>query len=254
MAKLFKLSLYAAVASLLVAPLTVVWVIVLLILLLVQSSATSDFQPVASEPLHQQLVQVREAQEKVETPSISSFGLIGLEGTPEDVVTSMPILQEGILATATVQSANAPSAVVVEPGANIPVPVQNSVSEKAGSILFWPVVGPISSYMNSSHPLGIDIDLGSSYGVSVKAATSGTITFAGGDLCCHYGLYVTLISPDGIETLYAHLSEISVSESSEVGQGDIIAYSGCSGKCSGPHLHFEVIDNGFRVDPLTYLP
>lgn len=130
-----------------------------------------------------------------------------------------------------------------------------SSSASAGSSsLIWPVVGPISSYYGPGHPLGIDIDMFASPTAPVAAATSGTVIFAGGNSCCSYGLYVEIMSPSGIETLYAHLSSIAVTVGQTVTQGQIIGNIGCTGYCTGPHLHFEVIDNGVRVDPLAYLP
>ena len=120
--------------------------------------------------------------------------------------------------------------------------------------LIWPVTGPISSYMDYSHPLGIDIDMYNSPGAAIVAATSGTVTFAGGNPCCSYGYYVIIMSETGIETLYAHFSGFAVSAGQHVNQGDVIGYGGCTGYCTGGHLHFEVIDNGVRVDPLSYLP
>jgi murein DD-endopeptidase MepM/ murein hydrolase activator NlpD len=120
--------------------------------------------------------------------------------------------------------------------------------------LIWPTSGPISSYMDGSHPLGIDIDLYNNPGAPILAATSGIVTFAGGDPCCSYGLYVVIVSPAGIETLYAHLSSINVVQGQQVAQGDVVGYGGCTGYCTGNHLHFEVIDNGIRRDPLAYLP
>lgn len=129
-----------------------------------------------------------------------------------------------------------------------------SAPASGSSGLIWPVYGPISSYMDASHPLGIDIDLYNNAGASIAAATSGTVTFAGGDPCCSYGLYVVVMSPDGIETLYAHFSSIAVSYGQQVGQGQTLGYAGCTGYCTGTHLHFEVIDNGVRVNPLSYLP
>jgi murein DD-endopeptidase MepM/ murein hydrolase activator NlpD len=120
--------------------------------------------------------------------------------------------------------------------------------------LIWPTSGPISSYMGPSHPLGIDIDLYNNPGAPILAATSGVVTFAGGDPCCSYGLYVVIVSPGGIETLYAHLSSINVVQGQQVAQGTVIGYAGCTGYCTGNHLHFEVIDNGVRDNPLNYLP
>jgi murein DD-endopeptidase MepM/ murein hydrolase activator NlpD len=124
----------------------------------------------------------------------------------------------------------------------------------SGAGLIWPIYGPISSYYGPGHPLGIDIDGFNLVGSSIAAATSGTVVFAGGNACCSYGLHVVIVSPDGIETLYAHLSSISVSPGESVAQGQSIGVIGDSGYSTGVHLHFEVIDNGVRVDPLNYLP
>jgi murein DD-endopeptidase MepM/ murein hydrolase activator NlpD len=120
--------------------------------------------------------------------------------------------------------------------------------------LIWPVTGPISSYMGPSHPVGIDIDLYNNPNAAIAAATSGVVTLAGGDPCCSHGLHVVVVSPGGIETLYAHLSSINVVQGQQVSRGTVLGYGGCTGYCTGNHLHFEVIDNGVRVDPLTYLP
>ena len=102
--------------------------------------------------------------------------------------------------------------------------------------------------------MGIDIDLFNNVGLAIGAATSGTVTFAGGNPCCSYGLYVVVLSATGVETLYAHFSSIAVVAGQQVVQGETLGTSGCTGRCTGTHLHFEVIDNGVRVNPLSYLP
>ncbi len=117
--------------------------------------------------------------------------------------------------------------------------------------LVWPAVGPITSYFGPSHPLGIDI--GQSEG-AIVAATDGVVVFAGGDPCCSYGLYTVVQSPEGIATLYAHLESISVTQGQSVRQGQPLGIVGCTGHCFGTHLHFEVIQDGVRRDPLSYLP
>ncbi len=124
----------------------------------------------------------------------------------------------------------------------------------SGAGLIWPVAGPISSYYGAGHPLGIDIDGFNLGGAAIASSTSGTVVFAGGNACCSYGLYVVVVSADGIETLYAHLSSISVSPGEEVVQGQQLGVIGATGYSTGVHLHFEVIDNGSRVNPLSYLP
>lgn len=140
--------------------------------------------------------------------------------------------------------------------ASTPVPgdVAVSTGPKSGHGLIWPVSGPISSYYGPSHPLGIDIDGFNLAGAPIAAATEGTVVFAGGNACCSYGLYVVVMSPDGIETLYAHLSSVSVSQGETVVQGAQVGIIGSTGYSTGRHLHFEVIDNGVRENPLDYLP
>ena len=157
-----------------------------------------------------------------------------------------------ILPEPTVAPTEPPVFVVAPPDSAPPAPVAAPATSSSG--LIWPVYGPISSYMDASHPLGIDIDLFGREGAAIAAATSGTVTFAGGDPCCSYGYYVVVMSPDGIETLYAHFSDFAVSVGQLVGQGQTLGYAGCTGYCTGTHLHFEVIDNGVRVNPLSYLP
>jgi murein DD-endopeptidase MepM/ murein hydrolase activator NlpD len=177
-------------------------------------------------------------------------GITSADNVLEDQTVFVPGgVQPSPVAQPTAAPTDAPVAVVSDPAPAAPVPASASSTG-----LIWPVAGPISSYMDASHPLGIDIDLYNNPNGAIVAATSGTVTFAGGDPCCSYGLYVVIVSPDGIETLYAHLSSISVSAGQTVNQGDVLGYAGCTGYCTGNHLHFEVIDNGVRVDPLAYLP
>ena len=140
------------------------------------------------------------------------------------------------------------------PPIDVPPVVAADTGPSSSVGLIWPVGGPISSYYGPSHPLGIDIDLFNNPYAAVAAATSGTVTFVGGDPCCSYGYYVIVVSPGGIETLYSHFSSFAVSAGQTVNQGDILGNAGCTGYCTGNHLHFEVIDNGVRVDPLAYLP
>ncbi len=124
--------------------------------------------------------------------------------------------------------------------------------------LAWPIEGPIAAYYGPGHPLGIDIDLGfrqlGTEELQVKAATEGEVVFAGGNPCCSYGNYLVIMSLEGVETLYAHLAEIKVFQGEQVKQGEMIAIAGSTGYSTGIHLHFEVIDNGVRVNPIDYLP
>src|SRR5690606_6163517 len=122
------------------------------------------------------------------------------------------------------------------------------------SFFIWPVSGPISSYFDASHPLGIDIDLYDNPNAEIVAARGGTVVFAGGDPCCSYGYYVIIEHESGIRTLYAHLSRIVVSVGEEVAQGELIGFGGRTGYATGNHLHFEIRVDDNPVDPLRYLP
>ena len=88
------------------------------------------------------------------------------------------------------------------------------------------------------------IDLGAPPGTRVKAALSGVVEGIGDtDTVCRYasyGKWVLIRHHNGLSTLYAHLSVISVSTGANVSTGDIIGYSGNTGYSTGPHLHFTV--------------
>jgi murein DD-endopeptidase MepM/ murein hydrolase activator NlpD len=124
----------------------------------------------------------------------------------------------------------------------------------SGSGFIWPVGGPISSRFGPGHPLGIDIDLYANGNAAIAAAAGGTVTFAGGNTCCSYGLYVIVDHGNGYETLYAHLSRIAVSTGQRVSQGQSLGAGGRTGYATGNHLHFEVRRNGSVINPMTVLP
>jgi murein DD-endopeptidase MepM/ murein hydrolase activator NlpD len=124
------------------------------------------------------------------------------------------------------------------------------LAARAAPRLIWPAIGAITSHYNASHPLGIDIG---QWTGPILAATDGVVTFAGGDACCSYGIYVILQGSDGIGTLYGHLSSLAVAEGEHVKQGQVLGQVGCTGTCTGPHLHFEVWLNGVRQNPMEYL-
>jgi murein DD-endopeptidase MepM/ murein hydrolase activator NlpD len=125
---------------------------------------------------------------------------------------------------------------------------------KSKSGFIWPTTGPISSYFGPNHPLGIDIDLYANPNAPILAAAAGTVTFAGGNTCCSYGLYVIVDHGNGYSTLYAHLSKISVASGQQVTQGQLLGLGGRTGYATGNHLHFEVRINGNVIDPLSVLP
>ena len=88
-------------------------------------------------------------------------------------------------------------------------------------------------------------------GTAVMASCNGTVIQAG--WMNGYGYCVTLKHSDGKCTRYGHLSEVLVSEGQSVSQSDVIALSGNTGNSTGPHVHFEIIEDGVQVNPFTYL-
>lgn len=95
------------------------------------------------------------------------------------------------------------------------------------------------------------IDWACSTGTSIMASCGGTVIQAG--WYGSYGYCVTLQHGNGMQTRYAHMSKVLVSVGDYVQQGEVIGRSGSTGNSTGPHVHFEIIVNGTKVNPLTYL-
>ncbi|HEX3226803.1 MAG TPA: peptidoglycan DD-metalloendopeptidase family protein [Gaiellaceae bacterium] len=117
----------------------------------------------------------------------------------------------------------------------------------------WPVSGPITSPFGmrwgTLHP---GIDIGVPTGTPIHAAGSGTVVWCG--WMSGYGNLVMIDHHNGLATLYGHESHVAVACGQNVTTGEVVGYSGCTGFCTGPHVHFEVRANGTPVDPLGYLP
>lgn len=91
------------------------------------------------------------------------------------------------------------------------------------------------------------VDIRAAYGRSVPSAADGDVTFAGER--GGYGQLVVLRHADGVETRYAHLSSIDVKVGQRVQSGEMVGRIGQTGRATGPHLHFEVLEGGRPVDP-----
>ncbi|MBR2132753.1 MAG: peptidoglycan DD-metalloendopeptidase family protein [Oscillospiraceae bacterium] len=98
---------------------------------------------------------------------------------------------------------------------------------------------------------GVDIG-GVGYNSKVLAAKAGIVVTSA--YSSSYGNYVVISHGAGNTTLYAHMSSRSVKEGDRVNQGQVIGVTGSTGISSGPHLHYEIVENGSRVDPKKYLP
>ncbi len=98
---------------------------------------------------------------------------------------------------------------------------------------------------------GVDIG-GVGYNTPILATKAGVVIIS--QRSSSYGHYVVISHGTGNTTLYAHMSSRSVSVGDRVTQGQKIGVSGSTGISTGPHLHYEITENGSRVDPLKYLP
>jgi murein DD-endopeptidase MepM/ murein hydrolase activator NlpD len=94
-------------------------------------------------------------------------------------------------------------------------------------------------------------DMAGSYGTPVYATADGTITHAGWD--SGYGRLVKIQHDFGVETRYAHLSQVRVEVGQRVSRGDRIGDMGNSGRSTGTHLHYEVRLGGAAVNPMTFI-
>jgi murein DD-endopeptidase MepM/ murein hydrolase activator NlpD len=138
-----------------------------------------------------------------------------------------------------------------------------------GGILGWPVPG----HTTITSPFGVrtdpatgqprmhnGVDIGAPKGTPILAVESGTVVQAingcvEGNRACGggYGNFVVIRHENGIETLYAHNTQVLVTVGEQVQRGQMIARAGNTGKSFGSHLHLEVRVNGKPVDPMPYL-
>jgi murein DD-endopeptidase MepM/ murein hydrolase activator NlpD len=130
------------------------------------------------------------------------------------------------------------------------------------SEFIWPAIGKVLSgfgwrtnpvLKTWEHHNGIDIDVPT--GTIVHAAAPGKVYFAGQDKdLSGYGTLVILQNANGYYSFYGHLSKVLVYVGQFVQEGQPIAESGDTGVSTGPHLHFEIRNGEFPVDPMRYLP
>jgi murein DD-endopeptidase MepM/ murein hydrolase activator NlpD len=115
--------------------------------------------------------------------------------------------------------------------------------------LAWPVRDKTINTPFTGEHSGLDIE--GETGDPIIAAASGIVRFAGDD-GDGYGVKVIIRHDDRFSTLYSHLSDITVAKG-HVERGEKIGRVGCTGSCSGDHLHFEVLTNGTPTDPTRFL-
>lgn len=135
----------------------------------------------------------------------------------------------------------------------------NAAWAASGGGFLWPVGGTggyISSgygsrYLNGSYDFHPGIDIAAPYGTDVYAAADGYVTRSSS--YSGYGNCVIIKHSNGFETLYGHNSVLLVSVGQYVKKGDLIAYVGSTGYSFGNHVHFEIRQNGSKLNPSKYV-
>lgn len=130
---------------------------------------------------------------------------------------------------------------------NVITPGGTSVRASSGFI--WPTSARrITQYFGWRHT---GVDIAGPPSNRIYAAADGIVSFAG--WARGYGLSVVVDHGRGRQTRYAHSRQIFVKSGDSVSQGETIAMVGSTGRSTGPHLHFEVIVGGRRVNPFVYI-
>ncbi len=156
--------------------------------------------------------------------------------------------------TAAIRAVAAPPRAPDAPREPAPRPVAGRAPPpalRAGN-LRWPLRGVLYARFGKKGREPHDgIDLAAPEGTPVATADAGTVLYAGEQQ--GYGNIVIVQHGGGLVTLYAHNRDLRVKTGQAVRAGQVIATVGDSGKTSGPHLHFEVRQDGRPVDPLSHL-
>jgi LysM repeat protein len=119
-----------------------------------------------------------------------------------------------------------------------------------GGKMAWPTTGyRITQYYSWRHT---GLDIADKIGTPIYAADSGTVQTVGYNRG-GYGNQIVINHGGGKQTRYAHLSAFDVRVGQKVNKGQYIGAMGSTGRSTGPHLHFEVIINGSRYNPLNYI-
>jgi murein DD-endopeptidase MepM/ murein hydrolase activator NlpD len=123
----------------------------------------------------------------------------------------------------------------------------------------WPVDGPITSPFGArlspfdgNPEIHTGVDIGVPAGTPVHATAAGTVVFAGWNNI--YGNQVIVATGDGLDTMFGHNERLLVHAGEQVGKGQVLALSGSTGWSTGPHVHYEIDQNGQPINPDHYLP
>lgn len=143
--------------------------------------------------------------------------------------------------------------IIEEPVSEITIKGTKVIPSRGDGSFAWPAVGGYISSRQGQRwgKLHKGIDIARPSNRAIKAADNGKIVFAGWS--GGYGNKVVIDHQNGYETIYAHLSSISVSVGQSVEKGSQIGVMGSTGNSTGLHLHFEIYKNGELKNPLDYI-
>lgn len=129
--------------------------------------------------------------------------------------------------------------------------IQAPAAKVTGSKMAWPTVGTrITQYFSWKHT---GVDIANKIGTPLYAADDGVVEIAAGGWNGGYGNTIVINHGGGIKTRYGHASKLFVKVGDQVKKGENIATMGSTGRSTGSHLHFEVLVNGVRKNPLNYV-
>ncbi|MHC1759550.1 MAG: murein hydrolase activator EnvC [Negativicutes bacterium] len=209
---------------------------------------------------------LEKAKSQLETDRIKIIDLRKQAAVKRDQVASRRQERQGVLNAATYEREMAERAYreLIETSKQIETMIrriqsgEKNIGGSTGTMV-WPAEGEITSPFGwRVHPifgtqrLHTGIDIGADYGDATRAADGGVVIHS--DWMGGYGNAVIIDHGNGISTLYAHNSQLLVSEGQTVAKGQTVARVGSTGYSTGPHLHFEVRQNGSPVNPLNFLP
>jgi Meckel syndrome type 1 protein len=179
----------------------------------------------------------------------------------KESVSREPAAEEPAALVVTKNVSAAPEAPAAQPEetsgkSSEPAPVETPAPAPAGDCSSSTIASPVKGTQSS--PYGMrwgrmheGEDIAAPSGTAVKAAACGTVSVRGQE--SGYGNIVCITHSASFSTCYAHLSGFAVNSGQQVTTGQTIGYVGCTGNCTGPHLHFETRVNGSAQNPAPYL-
>lgn len=185
--------------------------------------------------------------------------------SPEKIIDSNNLDQSGnirigqeLIIPGTRVSTPSPSRSVAQtstPSPAISATIRDIVSSDSSVVssdrMLWPTPGRrITQYFSWAHN---GLDIADRVGTPIYASESGVVELSQGGWNGGYGNMILINHGSGKKTRYAHASQLLVSKGEQVEKGQVIALMGSTGRSTGPHLHFEVIINGTRYNPLNYI-